>query len=107
MAKKTKHKSGQLTSRSVLADRFVPRAQADIHLAPVLARWHVHGEGGGFNPDGSPAPAVDAMTPVIASMAENFIPRVPCLCGRTPAEPLHGPIYYAPAKTHVMGPPGE
>ena len=41
---------------------------------------------------------------ILAQMAENFIPRVPCMCG-SGVQPMHGPYYYAPFPVHRV-PPG-
>ena len=96
---KMKNKNNRLTGTAVLRDKFVPQHLKAINLAPVATRWVLCN--GSFNADGSP----NDMEPVIAKMAENFIPRVPCMCGETP-EPIHGPYYYLPSPVHRV-PPGR
>jgi len=94
---KMKYKSNRLTGTAVLRDKFVPKHLNAINLAPVATRWVLCN--GSFNADGSP----NDMEPVIAKMAENFIPRVPCMCGETP-EPIHGSYYYSPSPVHRVPP---
>lgn len=87
-----------LSGTAVLRDKFVPQHISAINLAPVYDRW-VLCDDQGFHAETSPS----NMEPVIAKMAENFIPRVPCSCGQTP-EPIHGAYYYKPSPVHRVPP---
>ena len=110
----------RLKASSVLRDKFVPNHLKAINYASVSYRWvlgtnrHIHQVGFGIiEGPGSPSdgiggssvnPSAGDMDVILAQMAENFIPRVPCMC-RSGPQPMHGPYYYAPFPVHRV-PPG-
>lgn len=95
-------KPKKLSEAAILRDKFVPQHLKVINLSQVQARWVLCNDGI-LNADGSPNDM--NMDPIIARMAENFIPRVPCICGGTPGSaPFHGPAYYSPLPVHRVPP---
>ena len=103
MAKQKNRLNKRLPGAAVLRDKFVPQHLNDINRAPVYDRWFVADEG--FHANNPNHTSSCNMEPVIVKIVENFIPRVPCLCGQiSDPAPVHGPFFYQPIPGHSVPP---
>ncbi len=102
--KKTKEQGAhKVKGTAVLRDSFVPAKVKAFNLAAVQDRWIFSGP----YLNG----ADDDMDLVIAELAKNFIPQVPCTCcvpfssdTSVSSRPTHGPQYFSPMPTHKVVP---
>ena len=95
---------GKVKGTAVLRDSFVPAKDKAINLAAVQDRWIL---GSRYLNGASPN---DDMDLVIAQLAKNFVPQVPCACipfssgASGSSMPMHGPQNYSPMPTHRVPP---